>query len=180
MFRFNVDESPNLLFYPRDWYLHRLICCFCSLLTIEPFSRSTSQIHCLFTDSSLHPVTEKNNYLQLKPTWKWYHLEFWPIYFCSTTQISGGSRISRRGWGGVDPLRRGGHGPPMQALRQKLGPVGGACARHAPLDPPMQIITGCWCINFPLRNKESYTILHYNSQVPKFKSRSTSRFTGSW
>ena len=39
--------------------------------------------------------------------------------------------------GGVDPL--GGHGPPMWVLSPKmcvktkeLGPVGGACTRHAP------------------------------------------------
>ena len=61
---------------------------------------------------------------------------------------SGGSRISRRG--GVHPLGAGVHplgvgvdlrcghfSVKMYAKTKELGPIGGACAGHAPLDPPM-------------------------------------------
>ena len=61
--------------------------------------------------------------------------------------ISGGSRISRRG--GVHPL--GGREPPTWPLfgenvceNERIGSHGGgggACAAHAPLDPPMFIET---------------------------------------
>ena len=56
-------------------------------------------------------------------------------------QNSGGSRISHRG--GVHPLGRGvdlrhGHfSVKMYVKTKELGPIGGACAGHAPLDPPM-------------------------------------------
>ena len=44
-------------------------------------------------------------------------------------QCSGGSRISRRG--GVD-LRRGHFSVKMYVKMKELGPIGGACAGHAP------------------------------------------------
>ena len=55
--------------------------------------------------------------------------------------FSGRSRISRRGGvdllgGGVDS--RGGYVSKIFYVKTKeLGPLGGARARHAPLDPPM-------------------------------------------
>ena len=46
--------------------------------------------------------------------------------------------------GGVD-LRCGHFSTKMSAKTKELGPVGGACARHAPLDPPMNITYITYC-----------------------------------
>ena len=58
-----------------------------------------------------------------------------------STPFSGGSRISRRGGavdlvaGGVDS--RGSYVSKILYVKMKeLGPLGGACTRRAPLDPP--------------------------------------------
>ena len=62
-------------------------------------------------------------------------------YWCLYVGISGGSRISRRGGvdlvgGGVDS--RGGYVLKILYVKTKeLGPLGGARAGRAPLDPPM-------------------------------------------
>ena len=59
-------------------------------------------------------------------------------------KVSGGSRISRRGGvdlvrGAVDP--RGGYVSKILYVKTKeSGPVGGARARRAPLDPPMKVL----------------------------------------
>ena len=57
-------------------------------------------------------------------------------------QCRAGSRIFRRGGrgpilGGFG-LQRRHFSVKMYAKTKELGPVGGACAWHAPLDPPMQ------------------------------------------
>ena len=64
--------------------------------------------------------------------------------FISMGVTSGGSRISHRGGrgpvrGGVD-LRSRHFLAKMYAKMKELGPVGGACAGHAPQDPPMVTI----------------------------------------
>ena len=67
--------------------------------------------------------------------------------------VSGGSRISRRGGvdligGAVDP--RGSYVLKILHVKMKeSGPMGGACAGRAPLDPPMHVVylvTANWLI----------------------------------
>ena len=43
--------------------------------------------------------------------------------------------------GGVMDLRHGHFLVKMYVKMKELGPIGGACAGHAPLDPPMTMIT---------------------------------------
>ena len=76
--------------------------------------------------------------------------------------------------GGVDPLgegvdlRRGRFSPKMYAKTKELGAVGGACAGHAPLDPPMLMVTisdsGCESLRLPLRCCQ-YDIVQYDVTV---------------